>query len=133
MVALALGLGTGISALLGASALLGQLGIAIGAIAGGYLLLLVFKQEIPLGSNLTLPVGLLSSLLGIAAVVYASLPWYSLLPLALIPVTINIPLPGELSRFFRLLLLAAYTLPLTIIAIVITWYVTSSNQSMYAL
>ena len=131
MLALALGLGTGISAMLGASALLGQLGIAIGAIAGGYLILLLLKQNIQLGNNFMLPVGLLSGLLGISAIVYASLPWYSLLPLLLIPATINLPVSAGASKFRKLLLLALYTLPLTILSVVITWLSSSSGESMY--
>ncbi|WP_455222377.1 hypothetical protein [Kaarinaea lacus] len=131
MVALALGLGTGVSAMLGASALLGQLGIAIGAIGGAYLILQLLKQEIALGCNFTLTVGLLNGLLGVSAVIYASLPWYSLAPLSLIPLTVNIPVPDELSKFKKLLLLALYTLPLTITAIIVTWAVSSSGESMY--
>lgn len=131
MVALALGLGTGISALLGASALLGQLGIAIGAVAGAYLLLLVVNQQVKLGSNFTLPVGLLNGLIGIGAVVYASLPWYTLLPLVLIPATIHIQVPSERSKFFKLLMLALLTLPLTIIAIVIAWGTTGGSEGVY--
>jgi len=131
MVALALGLGTGISAMLGASALLGQLGIAIGAIAGGYLILLLLKQNIQLGSNFMLPVSLLSGLLGIAAVVYASLPWYSLLPLLIIPAIIRIPIAGGSSKFKKLLMLALYCLPFTIISVVITWISSGSGESGY--
>lgn len=131
MVALTLGLGTGISAMLGASALLGQLGIAIGAIAGGYLILLLLKQNIQLGSNFMLPVGLFSGLLGIAAVVYASLPWYSLLPLLIIPAMIYMPVAGESSKFKKLLMLALYTLPFTIISVVITWISSGSGESGY--
>ena len=131
MVALALGLGTGISALLGASALLGQLGIAIGAIAGGYLVLLLIKQDIHIGSNFMLPVGLLSGLLGIAAVVYASLPWYSLLPLLIIPAMAYLPVTSGSSKFKQLLMLALYTIPFTIISIVITWMSTGSSESGY--
>jgi len=131
MVALTLGLGTGISAMLGASALLGQLGIAIGAIAGGYLILLLLKQDIKLGSNFVLPVGLLSGLLGISAVVYASLPWYSLLPLLVIPAMIHIPVAGGSSKFTKLLMLALYTLPFMIISVVITWISSGSGESGY--
>jgi hypothetical protein len=131
MVALALGLGTGISALLGASALLGQLGIAIGAIAGAYLIMLVFNQEVKLGSNFTLPIGLLNGLIGVGAVLYASLPWYTLLPLVLIPATIYIPVTSERSKFFKLLMLALLTLPLTIIAIVIAWSTTGNSEGLY--
>ncbi|MGD8567072.1 MAG: hypothetical protein PVJ39_03125 [Gammaproteobacteria bacterium] len=131
MVALAQGLGTGISALLGASALLGQLGIAIGAIAGAYLIMLVFNQEVKLGSNFTLPIGLLNGLIGVGAVLYASLPWYTLLPLVLIPATIYIPVTSERSKFFKLLMLALLTLPLTIIAIVIAWSTTGNSEGLY--
>ncbi|HEY5604787.1 MAG TPA: hypothetical protein VIM41_16920 [Gammaproteobacteria bacterium] len=131
MVALALGLGTGVSAMLGSSALLGQLGIAIGAVGGAYLLLQLFKQPTRCGSSFTLPIGLLSGLLATSAVLYAKLPWYSLLPLALIPLTAYIPVRGELSKFKQLLLLAAFTLPLTLISIVITWTTGSSGESIY--
>jgi hypothetical protein len=131
MLALALGLGTGISAMLGGSALLGQLGIAIGAIGGAYLLLQLLKQDLRIGCNFTLPVGLLGGLLGVSAVVYASLPWYSLLPLALLPATASIPVHGELTKFKKLLWLALYTLPLMIIAIVITWSTGGGSESGY--
>jgi len=131
MAALALGLGTGISAILGASALLGQLGIAIGAIGGAFLILQLLKQNIAIGSNFTLPAGLLSGLLGVSAVVYASLPWYCLLPLIFIPLTISLPTRSGLTKFRKLLMLALYSLPLTFLAIIITWFASSSGESMY--
>jgi len=131
MIALALGLGTGISAILGASALVGQLGIAIGAISGAFLLLHLVNQKIQTGSTFMLPVGLLSGLLGIGAVIFASLPWYCLLPLVAIPLTSYIQLPGQLTKLKLLLLLAAFTLPFPIIAIVLTWVATNSSESMY--
>ena len=131
MIALALGFGTGISAILGASALIGQLGMAIGAIAGAFLLLSLFKQELQLGSNFMLPASLLSGLLGVGVVVYASLPWYCLLPLCAIPFTSYIRLPENLTKLNALLLRAAVTLPFAVIAIAITWFSTNSNESMY--
>jgi hypothetical protein len=131
MMALALGLGTGISAILGASALTGQLGIAIGAIAGAFLLLSLLNQNIKMGSNVMLPAGLLSGLLGVGAVIYASLPWYCLVPLAAIPLTAYTQLPENLTKFKALLLRASFTLPFTIIAIVVAWISTSSSESMY--
>jgi hypothetical protein len=131
MVALALGLGTGISAILGASALIGQLGMAIGAIAGAFLLLSLFNQNVKSGSTFMLPAGLLSGLLGIGAVIYASLPWYCLIPLAAIPLTMYIQLPEQLSKIKLLFLLAAFTLPFSIIAVILTWISTSGNESMY--
>lgn len=131
MLALALGLGTGISAILGASALVGQLGIAIGAIAGAILLLSLFKQNVKLGSTFTLPAGLLSGLLGVGAVIYASLPWYSLIPLAAIPLTGFIQIPDNLNKIKSLFILAAVTLPFPVIAIALAWFSGSGEESMY--
>ena len=131
MVALALGLGTGISAILGASALVGQLGIAIGAIAGAMLLLSLFKQNVKLGSTFALPVGLLSGLLGMGAVIYASLPWYCLIPMAATPLTSYIQLPNNLTKIKSLLILAAITLPFPVISIVLAWLSGSGEESMY--
>ena len=131
MVALALGLGTGISAILGASALVGQLGIAIGAIAGAMLLLSLFKQNVKLGSTFALPVGLLSGLLGMGAVIYASLPWYCLIPMAATPLTSYIQLPNNLTKIKSLFILAAITLPFPVISIVLAWLSGSGEESMY--
>lgn len=131
MIALGLGLGTGISAILGASALIGQLGIAIGAIAGAMLLLLLFKQNIKLGSTFILPVCLLSGLLGVTAVSYASLPWYCLIPLFVLPFTTYIQIPGNLTKIKLLFVLAAITLPLPLISIALAWFSGSSEESMY--
>lgn len=131
MVALALGLGTGISAILGASALVGQLGIAIGAIAGAILLLSLFKQNVKLGSTFALPVGLLSGLLGMGAVIYASLPWYCLIPLAATPLTSYIQLPNNLTKIKSLFILAAITLPFPVISIALAWFSGSGEESMY--
>ena len=131
MIALALGLGTGISAILGASALVGQLGIAIGAIAGGFLLLALFNQSIALGATFMLPVGILASLLGVSAVLYASLPWYCLLPLAALPLTAYVQIPTQLAKIKLLIMLAAITLPPAVIAIALAWFSTSGEESMY--
>jgi len=131
MMALALGLGTGISAILGASALIGQLAMAIGAIAGAWLLLCLFKQNVVSGSTFILPMGLLSGLLGVSAVIYASLPWYCLIPLLAVPLTAYIQLPDNLTKLKLLLLLAAFTLPFPVIAIALTWISTSSSESLY--
>ena len=124
--ALTLGLGTGVSALLGASALLGQLGSAIASAAGAFVLLLMFMGGLRLGSSFALPAGLLGGLIGISAVAYASLPWHSLLPLALIPVTASIPLAPGIGNFKRILWQCVLTLPLAGIAIFLTWRVAGS-------
>ncbi|MDX9739873.1 MAG: hypothetical protein RBT81_01655 [Gammaproteobacteria bacterium] len=110
--ALALGVGTAISAVIGASALLGQLGGAIAAAAGAIAVLLVIRGEFRLGSGFALPMSLLAALIGISAVVYARLPWFALVPLPLIPLMARVPVPASLGRIPRgLLLLAATMLP----------------------
>ncbi len=119
--AMMLGLGTGLSAILGASALLGQLGIAVGAAAGACLLLLCFRA-LSLGAGFMLPAVLLSALTGVAAVVYASLPWYSLAPLALTPLLARIPLAGGGGGLRHILLRGFTILPAAVAAVAVAWW-----------
>ncbi len=63
---LALAGGTGISVLLGASALLGQLASAIAAALAGYLLAGLFSSRLVAGGLLVVPVALLCGLMGLA-------------------------------------------------------------------
>ena len=88
--ALALGFGTGITALLGASALLGQWGIALGASVSALWLFSVFVRKFALGSQLALPAGLGAALIGCGACIYAKLPWYSLAILAAVPLSAHL-------------------------------------------
>jgi hypothetical protein len=120
---LMLAIGTGVSALLGATALMGQLGGAVAAAVGAYVLVFLWRGEFAPGRALTLPATLLCALLGVAAVHYASLPWYSLAPLALIPLLARLPLPAGRSRFSAILLASIYMLPAAAAAILITWRV----------
>ncbi len=119
--ALALGVGTGLSAVMGASALLGQLGSSVAAASGAYLLLALFFPNQSAGSALTIPVAMLSGLLGIAANVYATLPWYTLPLLAIIPLLACIPLPEHKPLLLKMVLLVLATMPAAIGAIIITW------------
>jgi hypothetical protein len=81
-----LGLAAGALALLGASALLAQFGIALGAGAGAVLLVLMLRgQPGATGWALTLAVAMIAAFLGLLAVFTGSLPWYSLLPTLAIP------------------------------------------------
>jgi hypothetical protein len=92
---LMLGLGTGVSAVLGASALIGQYGMALGAACGGFLLLLLaLGPRVGAGHALTLTVSVLSALLAAAAVLLAQVPAVALLALALVPLAARLPLPG---------------------------------------
>ena len=119
----AIGIGTGLSALLGASALLGQLGSSIGAATGAFILLSLFNKPVAAGTSFTFPAALLSGLIGVSAVAYAQLPWYSLMMIAAIPLLLNLPLPMTLSKPKQLLIMCALTLALAIAAIGMTWQV----------
>jgi hypothetical protein len=125
-VALSLALGTGVSAVFGASALLGQLASSIAAGAGAFLLLGVLMSRQCAGATLSTPIMLLCGLFGVAASVYAKLPWYSLLPLAVIAPLGYIPLRAEKPAWMRALALLLITLPAAVIAILTTRHVTGS-------
>lgn len=122
----AISIGTGLSALLGASALLGQLGSSIGAATGAFILLSLFNKQIPAGTSFTFPATLLSGLIGVSGIAYARLPWHSLLMIAAIPLLLNLPLPATLSRPKQLLVMCALTMALAIAAIGMTWQVTGA-------
>ena len=116
-----LGLGTGIAALMGASALLGQLASALAAATGAFLLLSLFKKTLPVGLLMLLPAALLSGLIGISAMTYAKLPWYSLLALAAIPLLARLPLPKQLPLWGQAVALVLVTLPAAAGAIYLVW------------
>jgi hypothetical protein len=91
---LALGLGAGFAAFLGASGLLGQYGMAVGAGSGAFLLLvMVLGGRVEAGASLTLTVSVLAALVASGAVLLAKLHWTALFPLALVPVLVRLPLP----------------------------------------
>ena len=121
---MALGVGTGGSALLGASALLGQFGMALGAAASAFLLLqTVFNQKMPGGRVFTLPLSLICGLTGGLAVLTARLPWYALIVLAVIPLAAKIPIPDKRGIRLQSLSLSALTLTCATGAIYLTWRV----------
>lgn len=99
--ALSVAVGVGITSLLGATALYGQLGSAIAAAAGARWLFNAFGKETAAGANMMLPVGLLCGLLAYGALVYASLPWYNLALLSLIPLLARVPVPEGWSVWLR--------------------------------
>jgi len=92
---LGLGLGAGVAAVLGASALIGQYGMALGAACGGFLLLLlILGPRVSAGTSLTLTASVLGALLALGAVLLAQLHWAALAALALVPVAVRLPLPA---------------------------------------
>ncbi|MCB1808617.1 MAG: hypothetical protein KDJ99_26755, partial [Candidatus Competibacteraceae bacterium] len=71
----------------------------------------------------------LTAALSLNGVFYAKLPWFSLLPLALIPALALIPLPQTLSRFAEALLSAALMAPFGLIAAFLTWHAAGGETS----
>ena len=108
---LGLGLGVGAAAVLGASALLGQYGLALGAACGGFLLLvMVFGRRVAAGATLVLTVAVVSGLVGGAAVLLADLPWWSAALLSLVPLAVRLPLPARKAAWIQTILACAYAL-----------------------
>ncbi len=105
--ATALGLGTGAAALVGASALLGQFGLALGSAAAAHMMLQMFtKQALSTGRVFTFPLALIAGLTGCIAVLSAQLPWFALIMLAAIPLAaLLVPLPSNSIRINSLVLL----------------------------
>ena len=102
--ALALGFGTGGAALLGASASLGQMGLALGAATGAVVLWHFIAGREKAGRMVCVPAGLIASLLGIGATVYAKVPWYALLCLAAIPLLARAPLATKTNRWLQVII-----------------------------
>lgn len=92
---LMLGMGTGIAAILAASASFGQYGMAVGAACGGFLLVqMVRARPIAAGATLTLAFGATLGLVAGGAFMLAELPWIAMPALALVPLAARIPFPA---------------------------------------
>ncbi len=120
--AAALGFGTGAAALFGASALLGQFGLALGSAAFAHLLLQILTHKsLPTGRVLTFPLSLIAGLTACIAVLSAELPWYALFALAGVPVAACFaPVPGR-GISFQGVFLMLITLGISGIAVYLTW------------
>ncbi len=119
---LALGLGTGLAALFGASASLGSYGLAAGAAAGAYLLLQVItRSHLPGGLTLTFPLSVIAGTVGCFAVLSARLPAYVLPVLAAIPLVARIPVSEKYGVWVQSILLSAASLACAAVAVFLTW------------
>lgn len=126
-----LGLATAACVILGASARLGQLSIGLGVAAGAFWLVVVFAGGLRSGSLLALPAAVLGSLLGLSGATYAQTPWYSLAPLALVPVLAGVPLPSRWPHWAQGILLAAITVPAGALAVLLAWQLSAGGDAGY--
>jgi hypothetical protein len=121
---MALGMGTGAAALIGASALLGQYGLSLGAAAAAYLLILVTSNSQPAcGRSFTLPSALIAGLVGYLAVLTAQLPWYALPALAVVPLAGKLPVSTRAALWLQAALLSVATLACAAGAVYLSWRV----------
>lgn len=120
---LMLGLAVGVLAVLGASAVLGQVGIATAAGAGAVLLIrVVGSSRRPSGWTMVLPAAVISALVGLLAVVTGSLPWFCLVPTLAIPWAIRLVANDRHSRpLTAALTLLAGLIP-ALLAAALAWF-----------
>jgi len=90
------GIAIGGSAMIGASALLGQLGLALAAAGGAFLLVqLIKKSDEDSGLTLTMTSAMIAALVLPAAIEYAQVPWVVLPIVAIIPLLAFYPFEDE--------------------------------------
>lgn len=119
---LALGLGSGALAVLGASAVLGLVGIAVGASAGATLLVqMVRGRAAAVGASISLPAAVIAGLAGVLAVASASLPWYSLLPAVAAPLATLIVPQRVRPLWWRAVLTSLAAMVPMLVAIGLAW------------
>ena len=117
-----LGLGTGAGAVIGASALLGQYGLALGAACGAFLLLaMILGKRVHAGATFTLTASVASALVAAGALVLARLPWSSLGVLALIPLAVRLPLPERSPAWIQAIVASLYALAPAAGACALAW------------
>lgn len=106
---LALGLGSGIAAIIGASAAFGLQGIALGAGAGAFVLPQMIRgKKAFAGATFAVTAMLAGSLVAAATMILAQVPWYSVLLLALVPVAARLPLPRAAPVWLQAVLCSLY-------------------------
>lgn len=122
-IALVLGLASGALAVLGASAQLAQLGIAMGAGAGAVLLVqMLANLSAPVGWTLGLSAQVIAGLVGTLAVMTGSLPWYCLLPLLLVAWAARMAPTGDRPVWQRAVLCASFGFVPALIAVALAWF-----------
>lgn len=126
----ALGLGSGVAATLGASALLGQYGIALGAGCAGFLLVAAARGggDAP-GAGLALTAAAIAGLVLSGAVALASLSWLALPLFALVPLAARLPLPRAASAWVRAVLALVYTGIAAGLACAVAWWASHGGMT----
>ncbi len=122
----AIALGTGVCALLGASALYGQLVSAIAAAVGARLLMHAVGKPVVAGAVMVVPLVFICAMFGVGAIAFAKLPWYVLFILAAIPLAVRVPVSASAPRLLQLAMAVGLAMVPTAVAIFLTWQKTGA-------
>lgn len=123
---LGMGLGAGFCALFGASGLLAQYGISVGAACGGFLLVvMILGRRVGAGASFALPAAVIASLVVASTLYLAQLSWYALGVLALVPVAARLPLPNS-APWLQSFVASFYTLATAGVACFLAWQASRS-------
>lgn len=127
---LMIGLGMGAVAILGASAVLGSVTIAVGAAAGATLLAQMVRGEAPTGATISLPAATVTGLAGVLATQSAVVPWYCLVPVLAAPWATRLVPAGSLPKpWMRAFACSALALLPMLVAVALAWALPQSSPS----
>lgn len=119
----ALGIGTGMAALISSSILPGTFGLALGAASAAYLLIqAITNSRLSCGYTFTLPLSLVAGLAACLATLSTQQPWYTLIALGLVPLAASIPVPEKWAVWLQTLVLSLFTFACAAGAIYLAWY-----------
>ncbi len=119
---MSLALGTSAALLIAGSSLLGKYDLAIGSAAAAYLFIMfVSNSLLPCGRSFTLPLSLVVAVTGCLAVLSVKLPWYTLAPLAVIPLAAKLPVSDRSPVWIQATLLCCAGLLCAAGAAYISW------------
>jgi len=110
------------AALIGASALLGQMGLALAAAGGAFLLIqLLIRSENEAGYTFTVTTAFIAALVLPAAIEYAKVPWLVLPLIAIVPVFAFYPFEDE-TRVWKntISVFAVMALPIALVFYLVT-------------
>jgi hypothetical protein len=120
--ALGLGIAGAVAAVFSATLSYGQYALAIGAAAGAFLLpQMITGRKSHAGATFTLSAMLAGGLVAGGTMVLATLPWYALLVLALVPLGGSLPVPARAPVWLQAVLLSLYCFAIGAAACALAW------------
>ena len=118
----ALGIGTGMVALLSTSVQLGEFGLALGAASAAYLFIqAITNSRLSCGYSFTLPLSLVAGVVACYSFMSTRQPWYTLPVLALIPLAAKIPVSERWALWLQTLVLSLLTFTCAGAAVYLAW------------